>query len=60
MKSTKFLWSGVVILVVLLFASYLIPNFYFARSGKTKGVNNPSNDGSINNNYNRWGNGASG
>jgi hypothetical protein len=39
MKSTKFLWAGVLILGVLLLASYLIPNIYFTNNAVKKDVN---------------------
>lgn len=59
MKSIKFLWSGVIILVILLFASYLIPNFYLSRPAAASGVNNTNAYRNYNDNLNganrgRW------
>lgn len=57
MKSTKFLWLGVLVLVVLLFASYLIPNFYLKGSTTSIGANS-TNDNRSNTNIfgGGWGN----
>lgn len=59
MKSIKFLWSGVIILVLLLFASYLVPNFYLSKYETLQRNNGNSNYGNKNNYYfnNGWGSG---
>lgn len=58
MKSRKFLWAGVLVLVVMLFASYLVPNFYLRKYGTSIGDNNKSTYSGSNYNYNRgWRNG---
>lgn len=58
MKSTKFLWLGVIVLVLLFFATYLIPNFYLSRNEVSQ-KNNGNNYGNNNNYYygSGWGSG---
>lgn len=58
MKSRKFLWSGVLILSVLLFATYLVPNIYLGGNKVLRETNINSIYRSDNYNYsNRWGSG---
>lgn len=60
MKSTKFLWSCLIILILLLFGSYIIPQVYFHKSQVTRVINSPSSNEGITNNYNRSANGFNG
>ncbi|MBV7275857.1 hypothetical protein I6U48_23460 [Clostridium sp. PL3] len=62
MRSTKLMWSGIIVLVVLLFASYLVPSFYFIGYAASKegssvsdnyGNSNSSNNSSDNNGFGR-------
>jgi rusticyanin len=52
MRSTKLMWSGVIVLVVLLFASYLVPSYYFRGYAASKVGAGDNNYGSANNTNN--------
>ncbi|MDF2883090.1 MAG: hypothetical protein K0R54_3647 [Clostridiaceae bacterium] len=60
MKSTKFLWSFLIILALLLCASYIIPEFYSGKNEITTAANNSAGNGSTANNYSRRANGFNG
>lgn len=60
MKSTKLLWSSLIVLILLLYASYIIPQFYYRADAAAKVVNNTSSYGNTENNYSRRGKGSYG